>query len=594
MKIFYRNVCCALIFSVLSVGSMGIARADLQGAAFVHLFEWSWADVAAECPFLDEKGYAAVQISPPQEHILGPQWWTRYQPVSYKIVSRGGDEAAFKAMVDACHANNVKIYADAVINHMAEEKTGNVQHGTAGTAYKRESYSGLFEASQGHFHAFCQTVNYHDQGVTQNCNLVGAGEQGGLPDLNTGSEAVRDKIAAYLNHLISLGVDGFRIDAAKHISADDIENILGRLNHRTLDGQPVEIFQEVIFRDTSEAVKPEQYYKNGLVTEFRWADAIAAKFKNGHGTISDFQGFGDHWKFTPSLFAVVFTDNHDDQRKSPNQVMNFKTDGPQYDLANVFMLAYPYGYPKVMSSYDYADHDQGPPGVPVHDGSTLNCFGSAWECEHRFRPIANMVAFRKHTTPAFFTSNWFVADGGQQVGFGRGDRGYVVINNTGDDLNQTIQTGMAAGSYCNVIEGDFVGGSCIGPSITVDGSGNAAFSVPAGRAAAIHVGAKVGTAGKVDVTFACGNGTTFFGQSVYVVGSISEVGNWKPENAKKLDPSAYPTWMGTVSLPASTGFEWKCIKRDETDPAKDLVWEPDPNNQSTTPASGAIVANGAF
>ncbi|MGB3135537.1 MAG: ATPase, partial [Nodosilinea sp.] len=39
----------------------------------VHLFEWSWADIASECEtYLGPHGYEAVQISPPQEHIVLP------------------------------------------------------------------------------------------------------------------------------------------------------------------------------------------------------------------------------------------------------------------------------------------------------------------------------------------------------------------------------------------------------------------------------------------------------------------------------------------------------------------------------------------
>jgi alpha-amylase len=57
-----------------------------QPVAFVQLFEWHWPDVARECEkYLGPKGYSAVQVSPPNEHIQGPAWWTRYQPVSYKI-----------------------------------------------------------------------------------------------------------------------------------------------------------------------------------------------------------------------------------------------------------------------------------------------------------------------------------------------------------------------------------------------------------------------------------------------------------------------------------------------------------------------------
>src|SRR4051812_19782037 len=41
------------------------------GDVFVHLFEWSWNDVAAECEsVLGPSGFHAVQVSPPQEHIV--------------------------------------------------------------------------------------------------------------------------------------------------------------------------------------------------------------------------------------------------------------------------------------------------------------------------------------------------------------------------------------------------------------------------------------------------------------------------------------------------------------------------------------------
>jgi len=67
---------------------------------FVQLFEWGWADIGRECEaFLGPAGYAAVQVSPPQEHIPGPEWWTRYQPVSYLLESRGGTREEFAEML---------------------------------------------------------------------------------------------------------------------------------------------------------------------------------------------------------------------------------------------------------------------------------------------------------------------------------------------------------------------------------------------------------------------------------------------------------------------------------------------------------------
>ncbi len=98
-------------------------------------------------------------------------------------------------------------------------------------------------------------------------------------------------------------------------------------------------------------------------------------------------------------------------------------------------------------------------------------------------------------------------------------------------------------------------------------------------------------------TFACENATTSFGQSVYVVGSVPQLGEWSAASAVKLAPSAYPTWTGVVEgMPPSSTIEWKCIKRQESG-FPDLVdaWEPGGNNVLTTPASGSAgITTGAF
>lgn len=51
----------------------------------------------------------------------------------------------------------------------------------------------------------------------------------GLADLDTESQYVQERIAAYLTDLISIGFSGFRIDAAKHIKPDSLASILGKL-----------------------------------------------------------------------------------------------------------------------------------------------------------------------------------------------------------------------------------------------------------------------------------------------------------------------------------------------------------------------------
>ena len=66
------------------------------GDVFVHLFEWKWRDIATECETsLGPAGFAAVQVSPPQEHSITPNhdWSERYQPVSYSIARSRSTES---------------------------------------------------------------------------------------------------------------------------------------------------------------------------------------------------------------------------------------------------------------------------------------------------------------------------------------------------------------------------------------------------------------------------------------------------------------------------------------------------------------------
>ena len=101
-----------------------------------------------------------------------------------------------------------------------------------------------------------------------------------------------------------------------------------------------------------------------------------------------------------------------------------------------------------------------------------------------------------------------------------------------------------------------------------------------------------GGSSTVPVDFTCYNGTTYWGQSVYVVGSIPALGSWDPSSAVLLSPDSYPTWAGTIAVPTSTAVEWKCIKREESDASAGLVWQSGSNNTfnsgSTQTVSGSF------
>ncbi len=462
-------------FITLAVSS-GLALSTVTHAAtpktaFVHLFEWGWEDIAKECEtFLGPKGFAAVQVSPPNTTLSGNQWWTRYQPVSYAFNSRSGDRAQFQSMVQRCKAAGVDIYLDAVINHMA--------------AWNR-SFPDVPYSSNDFHTCTSSDIDYSNRWQVQNCDLVG------LNDLKTESEYVRQKIADYMNDAISMGVMGFRIDAAKHIPASDIEAIKNKLN-----GNPY-LFQEVIGA-ASEPVKPSEYAHIGQVTEFDFARRVGPAFRNSN--IASLRHIGQQLELSSDT-AVTFVTNHDEERHNPNGPIWHGVSGNGYYLANIFTLAYPYGYPKVMSGYFFGgDFDAGPPSQGVHTGDACGFNGGSWVCEHQWRGIANMVAFRNHTAAEWKVTDWW-QNGNDQIAFGRGGLGYVVINKRHDSpLSQRLYTGLPDNVYCNIIDADYnqQTGQCLGApdakgptTITVSG-GYADFSVSGDHAAALHVGAVVG------------------------------------------------------------------------------------------------------
>jgi alpha-amylase len=486
-----------------AVGSSPANKA--VGGVFVQLFEWTWPDVARECrEFLGPKGFAAVQVSPPSEHAIlgGFPWWQRYQTVGYELDrSRSGTKAEFVDMVDTCAAAGVDVYVDAVINHTTAQANGT---GSNGTSFQKYAYPGLYTANDFH-QPPCQIM---PSDYTTSALHVQTCELDGLADLNTGADDVRTTLANYLIALIEIGVRGFRIDAAKHISPTDLDAILTKVADGAKAFPTPYYFFEVI-DPGGEAVQPTDYFAVGAArgvvpsfAEFKYA-GMDDRFLNNAGlTLANLKDFGSPaWGLLPGGRAVVFTNNHDTQRATAI----FYQDAPYFDLANIFMLAWPYGYPSIMSGYAFdrsTQHgrDQGPPsdaqghttsvyaadaGVPSCASVPASAAVGTWTCEHRVRSAANMVAFRKATASATTVTDWW-DDQSNQIAFGRGDRGFVIINRENAVLARRFQTHLKAGRYCDIAGGDFRGGTCTGTVVAIDTSGAADITVPAYGAVAIH------------------------------------------------------------------------------------------------------------
>lgn len=98
----------------------------------------------------------------------------------------------------------------------------------------------------------------------------------------------------------------------------------------------------------------------GPVTEFRHSSEIGRAFRGGND-LKWLVSWGPAWGFLPSEEALIFVDNHDNQRghgPGGNDILTHKSP-KQYVMASAFMLAHSYGIPRIMSSYYFDSTDQG-------------------------------------------------------------------------------------------------------------------------------------------------------------------------------------------------------------------------------------------
>ncbi|MGN7860420.1 carbohydrate-binding module family 20 domain-containing protein [Microbacterium sp. 22303] len=602
MTLFPRRIATALAAAALIASAVLVAPSALAATPTVatkapapaadpaaaatkdvtaHLFQWPWKSVADECRHvLGPAGYGAVQVSPPQAHVelkdQGYPWWQAYQPVSYSLQSRYGTPKEFAQMVDACHRAGVRVYVDAVLNHMSGQQTGGV--GSDGSTFGKYDYPGLY--SNGDFHHCGRNgndwiANWNDRWEIQNCELLG------LSDLATETEHVQATLAGYLNSLLTLGVDGFRFDAAKHIPAADLQAITARLD------RPAYIYQEVL---DGGPIQKSEYLPVGSVIEDRYGTQISRVFKTG--SLSWLNMFGEAWGFSASDASVVYTDSHDTERDTSGGSVTYK-DGALNDLATVFELAWPYGHPLVLSSYHFTSTDAGPISdaggtvLPVACNAATSGVGG-WLCQDRADATVGMVGFRNTTSGTSVTRWW--SDGSDAIAFAREGAGYVVVNKESGSLTRTFDTGLAAGSYCNLVTGHVVGNHCTGPSVTVAADGSLATTVAGLSALVISKDARVSkpTAAPVAAVAFTAYASVDAGQRLVVVGSDPALGAWDPAKGLALSSAAYPVWRASAAIPSGTSFEYKYAKvsADGT-----VEWESRSNRTATVPADGALAFN---
>lgn len=404
----------------------------------LHAFNWRLADVAQRARAIADAGYGAVLVPPPlYSDEKESAWWQRYQPKDYRVArSFLGRKRHLCDAIQALHDNGVRVYADLVFNHMANEKAfrPNDPYSFPGKAelfryalerpnFERDRLYGNLDVG------LFGPQDFHPEGDIVNWSSsteVREGWLGGLPDLALNSWVVQQQRECTLA-LCAIGFDGFRIDAMKHMPLEHLDQVF---QIRDLGGKFV-FGDTLTFSDEDEATFLWPIIENTSFAcyDFPLHETLRRAFSPS-GTMRDLVDPAAAGRALPWSRAVTFTVTHDIPN---NDTFRGLLMSPQDEyLANAYILGRDGGVPLV-----FTDNDESADRYPADR--------SRWRDAWQRYDIRQMVHFHNAVHgelqhPLFEHDGFMV--------FARGRRGIVAINKTDQWQSPTIWTwGIEHGRY---------------------------------------------------------------------------------------------------------------------------------------------------
>jgi len=417
----------------------------------LHAFDWRYADIVNNAEKIAGLGYGAVLIPPPlysRNDESGKEWWQRYQPKDYRIMrSFLGNKADLERAIAVLHGNGVRVYADIVFNHMANENRpdrGNFPGDAELQRYKLEREEFEKDRMYGSLDdGLFSPWDFNTDGNIQNwMDLHEATEHSlsGLPDLDI-NQWVIDQQRACLQALNRMQIDGYRIDAIKHLPEYHIRSVF-----ETADMAGKYRFGEALtYNDKEEGAFLWPLFDNTCISfyDFPLHETLRRTFSPS-GSMRELVDPAAFRQALPWWRAVTFSVTHDMPNNDGFRGVMLQ---PQDEyLANAYLMGRDGGVPLV-----YSDNNQSAGKYP----EDRNCWANSWMRED----ITAMIRF--HNTVHGMPQRSLFEDDGFIV-FARGDRGMVAINKTNQWQHPTVWTwGLHQGAYRCQIHGhemDVTGG----------------------------------------------------------------------------------------------------------------------------------------
>jgi cyclomaltodextrinase / maltogenic alpha-amylase / neopullulanase len=167
--------------------------------------------------------------------LLGPIFASSthgYDTIDYFTIDpRLGDEADFKALVEAAHSRGLRVILDGVFNHVGRDFP----------AFRRAIIEGEQAAEASWFH-----IVWPDKSSDAEPDYATFEGHRQLVSLNHAEPAVADFVARVMNHWLVRGADGWRLDAAYAVPRTFWADVVSRVRVQHPDAY---LFGEVIHGD---------------------------------------------------------------------------------------------------------------------------------------------------------------------------------------------------------------------------------------------------------------------------------------------------------------------------------------------------------
>jgi len=511
------------------------------------------AGIIQKIDYLKNLGINAIWISPIYDNrdneFFGAWAYHGYWVKDFEnIEEHFGSINELKKLSDELHKNNIKLILDIVLNHT--------------------EWDAPLTQNKDFFHNKGDIKNWNNQEELETHNLTG------LPDLNQENEEVYNYLLNNTKYWIkTANCDGIRLDAVKHIPHNfwkrflkDIKNYVKNELHKN----DFLIIGEVLNGDVNYL---NEYFKDGFdyLFDFPLYYTLVDVFKYNNSSMHALSiKFNQDIIYENEFGLSPFLDNHDVAR-----FFNDDTDLFKCALGLIFFIrGFPtiyYGTEVPLSGFNETDSRK---DMFFNENSELYKF------------IALLALIRK---------NYEVFNNGQQIelyvdddiyAFTRineSEEAIIIINKNSN--NKNIQIPLLTESCINENLVDLINlKKCeIAEkklNFLIDAKSIAVFVKECEKN--IHKNyiekikeekRKIKTESSEYQTYKIKvkNDKTKFGEQIYIVGSINELGNWDPK--KSIGPMKcpnWPEWEIEIKLPPKRIIEFKFIVKDEKG---NIKWE---------------------